>query len=426
MSILDYAPSPLDPDDFKFDAPLLNDDRVKFSLLSAQRVGINEADAKHLGFVELCNPLIASHAKMSEWIAQVSDNHKMGTNEDALHSRDDLLLQIIEHVGSVITERNKISSSTLKATRLDAYLYESGRPPVVIVEEKASGDMMQAAVSDITTKVRFLPHYQKLSFLIGIAIAGDEVRMFKLCSDSSMQDVTTFSLTSKVSRMACVQAVINVGRWCKYLSNNKLVFGLAFAINQTNTNDRRSLCIGFTAVDKTYLKLSVDERKQLKQFYVLTVDIPFLERAISVNDENGKLSLSLEPVGIERLPTTKVELQKCLKCILTALSEVHAKGWCLVDLRWPNIVNVGDDWYIIDCEFARPFNSVFPADMKVKPEFSSQCSAYTDLFMVGRMLKSISRREIVDDTLQNALLDAHRNTIGAVGLLKHRWLARIR
>jgi hypothetical protein len=329
-------------------------------------------------------------------------------------------------VGSVITERNKISSSTLKATRLDAYLYKSGCPPVVIVEEKAAAAMMDDAIRDITTKVRFLPHYQKLSFLVGIAIAGDDVRMFKLGKGSSMQNVTTFSLTNRVGRMSCVRAAINIGRWCRYLSDNDLVFGLKFAINQTHFDERRSLCIGFTAVVKTYLRLTEVERQQLKDFYKVASGTNFLERAVSVKDADGKLTLSLEPVGIERLPSTMVEMQTCLKCLLTALNAVHAKGWCVVDLRWPNIINAGEQWYIIDCEFARPFESKLPDDMKVQPPFASTCSAHTDLYMIGRMMESISQRELIDDKLQEALLNVHRNKGSAARLLKHPWLARIR
>ncbi len=385
-------------------------------------MGVNQADSARFGYFELCNPFVASNVKMSEWMAQFSDNHKMGTNEDALHSRDDILLQIIEHVGSVITERNKISSSTLKATHLDAYLYKCGCPPVVIVAEKATAAMMDDAVSDITTKVHFLPHYQKLPFLVGIAIAGDDVRMFKLGKGSSLQNITTFSLASKAGRMDCVRAAINIGRWCKYVSDNDLVFGLKFAINQANINDRRSLCIGFTAVDKTYMGLTNAERQQLKDFYEVAAGTNFLERAVSVKDADGKLALSLAPVGIERLPSTDAEMQMCLKCVLTALNAVHAKGWCVVDLRWPNIVNVGERWYIIDCEFARPFESGFPADMKVQPPFASTCSAHTDLYMVGRMMQSISQRELIDDKLQEALLNAYRNNGSASSLLKHPWL----
>jgi hypothetical protein len=90
---------------------------------------------------------------------------------------------------------------------------------------------------------------------------------------------------------------------CTYLSDNELVFGLKYAIGQTNIDDRRSRCIDFTSVDETYLCVTAAEREQLTGFFVVAEGVTFLESAVSVEDAGGKLAPSFQPVGIERVPS---------------------------------------------------------------------------------------------------------------------------
>lgn len=108
-----------------------------------------------------------------------------------------------------------------------------------------------------------------------------------------------------------------------------------------------------------------------------------------------------------------------------ALEESHRLEWALLDLRWSNIINKDGKWYIIDCEFARPFGANLPNLKMADPE-SKVASAACDLYMVGQLLAARSAQ--LDDggeKLCKLLLSRERHSMSASGVLKHPWLTRV-
>jgi len=103
-------------------------------------------------------------------------NQKTGTSVNGIHGRDNFLLNIISIVaGGLQCERNRGSQSTLSKLRLDGFLFQAqGTPPIVIFEERSSSLYLAEAENDITTKFRFLPHYE-VPWIVALAIAGDTV-----------------------------------------------------------------------------------------------------------------------------------------------------------------------------------------------------------------------------------------------------------
>jgi hypothetical protein len=87
-------------------------------------------------------------------------------------------------------------------------------------------------------------------------------------------------------------------------------------------------------------------------------------------------------------------LQVAVKCILIALRDCHEMGWTINDLRWPNIIDVAGEWYVIDCEFARPIGANLPS-MTIRPP-GQFCSPTSDLFMLHQLLHDV-RRLFQDD-----------------------------
>lgn len=99
----------------------------------------------------------------------------------------------------------------------------------------------------------------------------------------------------------------------------------------------------------------------LTQAEVATGTISFLEKGKLHPPTGGprhQVTFRLTPVGIERvLPQSLLEIKTCLRNQLNALARAHSKNWCIVDVRWDNIVLYQNNWYIIDCaEHCHRFN----------------------------------------------------------------------
>jgi hypothetical protein len=113
--------------------------------------------------------------------------------------------QVICTVGNVKPQRNQVSTSTLGKSRVDSALAANDCPPFVLVGEKATDAQLQEAVGDITRKFVFTPHYEKVDFVIGIAIAGAAIKFFKhKKSQSGKLQCVTYTLSNHVSRLRWV------------------------------------------------------------------------------------------------------------------------------------------------------------------------------------------------------------------------------
>ena len=82
-------------------------------------------------------------------------------------------LQIIVRVsGLPRPERTKISDGSTYGLRFDAVI---GQPPLVVLQEKDLDGKLQQAQEETKSKLAWIPHYSKLPFIVGLAIAGDRM-----------------------------------------------------------------------------------------------------------------------------------------------------------------------------------------------------------------------------------------------------------
>ena len=66
--------------------------------------------------------------------------------------------------------------------------------------------------------------------------------------------------------------------------------------------------------------------------------------------DDKKSTIRLSPVGVERRPKSIDELCTAMRHVLICIRSLHKKaGYLHCDLRWPNIILVGSEWYVIDC-----------------------------------------------------------------------------
>ena len=122
-------------------------------------------------------------------------------------------------------------------------------------------------------------------------------------------------------------------------------------------------------------------------------------------------------------------MQVAIKCILIALRGCRALHWAINDIRWSNIIFVGDvhggQWWLIDCEHAQKFGSAFPRirTYAVNPDV---CNASSDLALVAALLTKVdnllrSSNDLI--RLQSKLESSRqRKDMSAAELLELQWL----
>ncbi len=130
------------------------------------------------------------------------------------------------------------------------------------------------------------------------------------------------------------------------------------------------------------------------------------------------------------LDTMMHVLQVAIKCIFMCLKGCHELGWVLCDVRWPNIILLGDHtWCIIDAEMVRKVGDPLPATKVALPAHEPVASASTDLYMVYKLLRKLAGTMVLDSDLQHLceLLreSKTRQQATAGALLKELWLQAV-
>jgi hypothetical protein len=62
---------------------------------------------------------------------------------------------------------------------------------------------------------------------------------------------------------------VNVGVWCRQVLAKNLLVAITYPINQVNDEERRSIIVGFAAVEKTYKQLD-DQVSSFSQVLLLS------------------------------------------------------------------------------------------------------------------------------------------------------------
>ncbi|KAF0453620.1 hypothetical protein F8M41_001711 [Gigaspora margarita] len=87
-------------------------------------------------------------------------------------------------------------------------------------------------------------------------------------------------------------------------------------------------------------------------------------------DDSYKVNLA--PLGVSRKPKTEQEVKVAISCVLDALVDLHELGYVHRDVRWPNILKLTDNnWMLIDLECAGIDDGI------------------ADVYMVGRLLRNV-------------------------------------
>ncbi|CAJ0764143.1 2115_t:CDS:2 [Entrophospora sp. SA101] len=261
------------------------------------------------------------HSEMQFQILKLLKNLKEGDSEDGLHGRGGGLLGIVSYLSSFQVNHNVASRSTLKCKHVDAHV---GSIPIILMEEKADKNDLD------------LDRSQNL------------IDEFKV--NLSSQD--------KWKVFHCAQACINISRYC--LRAVDQVGPLPpFPFGVSNVQIAEGDFWG-----TQYLEKAVK--------YVIKVK----------DDESETLTLYLTPVGVNRKPDSVGKLHIAMYCIVHCVYNVHQRGWCIVELCWPNVVEQNDCFYVIDAgEFAQHHGKAIHGNMLCifDPVTVDSCKPTTDI-----------------------------------------------
>ena len=102
----------------------------------------------------------------------------------------------MEEISKMRQQRNKVSEGSTKGARLDVYV---GQPPCVVAKEKDDDRKLADAVKECLDKTAWIPHYDLLPFLVGVAFAGSLVQFFTFNKQGIKTEVQ-YSLRSAEDR----------------------------------------------------------------------------------------------------------------------------------------------------------------------------------------------------------------------------------
>ena len=117
--------------------------------------------------------------------------------------------------------RITIEDTTVGTTRSDRTDKLCG-VPIVVVEE--TDDLVDEAVEDIIRKRVWLPHFNGIPFMFGLAIS---ITALKICKLTSSDTIVIFeaNLNMMSDRIRSVLAVVNIARALRLFSRNHLIVG---------------------------------------------------------------------------------------------------------------------------------------------------------------------------------------------------------
>jgi len=124
-----------------------------------------------------------------------------------------------------------------------------------------------------------------------------------------------------------------------------------------------------------------------------------------------RMVLHLAPVGHPRRPRNCAELRRALADVLAALQSMHASGFVHRDVRWPNVVLLLDEtWMLIDLDFAARLENgaapwpVWTRGVPDRPSPDARWSPAQDVAQTARLVLELD----VDWLSTEQRLVAHR------------------
>ena len=332
------------------------------------------------------------------------------------------------------TSKGKKSRSTVLKNKRPDYLFFYNHMVVLRGELKDDRSQIEMAKQELTEKML---SWQKvvfgdLPYLFAFAMAGSDFRLcllFGVNGETVCEELFSYNIEEVSHRLLLYINMINMFRIIVQLKD--LIPKDAPEMFQ----EHRSSIGNSIYIDSSHIKkecTSFTNWNSLKKLYELietkTGDFPHLIRPYYVKDfeeflhiagpHAGTLVLNLQPLGYDIEPCSEKELIYAIECVLYAIRSLHNHKWVHRDIRWPNILKIEDDsWMLIDLEHAVPIREdgtyeMVPENFKdynksPRSKKSLNWLPSDDIWLVGRLVETVlsnekaKRNEVVTEKLLN-------------------------
>jgi len=156
-------------------------------------------------------------------------------------------------------------------------------------------------------------------------------------------------------------------------------------------------------------------------------NVPNVDSALNLfeDDEVHGSVAYLQPKGVNRVPTSHLEVREAVLCVLDALVFMHRAPNALLhrDIRWPNVILSARDptkWFLIDWDEATttPTSAAthLAHNYHAPAVFKANHGAEVDIWGVGKLI--LDAREFLPD-VSGIMMDIGREMVeGLIGTAK--------
>ena len=234
-----------------------------------------------------------------------------------------------------------------------------------------------------------------------------------------MRQILELDMRNLGDRIKAVRVAVQLGHLVSHFKTlvEPSIMPLHQKIPRIDSAGYVELCANFVA--KQYQSAAVRDGVVKILNAVAKAEIPNTIRIYEHPEKTKPPStgLYLAPLGQQRSPRNHAEMANVIVVILHVLIRLHQIDFCHCDLRWPNVVFVDDEPFLIDFEYARPIGSRGPDGLKtVDPRMQKGVwDAAADSYQVLSMIEESFFSNEAERKLINEISLAKR--IGPADLL---------
>ena len=335
---------------------------------------------------------------------------RVGHSEDTVHPLVEMLVlnpmrHLAQHCGvTITTDRNSsdTSGATLGTKRPDVLAWLPSGVLAFKGEDKATDPELGDATRELSEKLASFTDafFGTIPYQLCYALGGSQIAFFALVREqkglhSRIPLTTPVSLATANGRSRCVRYVVNITRILVKMQEvcpQESVLRLGGEVVKGMTRvaifgDKvRKVTTSFTGGDLQNLYTELDHARA----------VPGLPTIENWKFRGPKLTLDVSPVGYcgERFAPQNVACVKAAgRRILLALQYLHSISWVHRDLRPANIMWSGEEWFLIDLEWANHNDTATgrysPQEEWTPPEITGDDCNWTtasDMWQFGKLL----------------------------------------
>jgi len=329
-----------------------------------------------------------------------------------IHLVDSVVRDLFELLGDVCgveldTNRNCSDSSGTNAPGKQSdflcYLLSMGIVLIFVGEEKKEESDMCIANRELTDKLAEHPDiFEHFPFLLAYSLAGGVIQFCVILSDKTREPISAkLDLNNDPDRLQLFISTVNCFRLIHslYLQLPNLNIPKNGQILKGKKGSHPHITAHKDYVRKVFSLHNESRVTFLTQMYddLLRNPVPGLVRPkchLETYLGTTLKCIELRPKGQQCKPTP-INFKSVVGSVFKTVVRFHKRGYLHCDIRWPNIIQYVDGWYLIDLEKAGAVGSRHIPDGLHKsywpPDLSPNKDTWTeegDYFQIGLLISS--------------------------------------